>query len=102
MYLAWTCDVPVQVSGLIYLAGVAGGQPAPGGTAGRPGAGTSQVQAPVHGRDTGRQRGRGGIRCRPGRALARAAPYAALAVASAALVPGSPAASEAGAAAASW
>lgn len=105
MYLACTCDVPVQVSALIYPAGVAGGQPAPGGTAGQPGASTSRVQAPVYGRDTGRRRGRGGIRCRPGRALARAARYAALAAVSA-LVPGSPAASGAeaasGVAVASW
>ncbi len=75
MYLAGS----VQVSALMYLAG--SGQAAPGGTRGRPGAGT-------------RADGAAGAasRCRPGRALARAARYAALAAVSA-LVPGSPAAS---------
>jgi hypothetical protein len=85
MYLAGS----VQVSALMYLAG--NGQAAqrtgvtPGGTTGRPGAGTRADDAAG-----------AAFRCRPGRALARAACYAALAAVSA-LVPGSPAASWAGA-----
>ena len=94
-YLACTCDVPEQVSALMDLAGSGGGR-----TARREGARPAAPQAGrarVHGRYK-RADGAAGAAsgCRPGRALARAARYAALAVASA-LVPGSPAASGAGA-----
>jgi hypothetical protein len=93
----------------VYLAGNDAGQrpDVPGRerpTTGAAGRGHARREGRRYAR---RRRGRGCIRCRPGRAVARAARYAALAVASA-LVPGSPAASgavaasEAGAAVASW
>ena len=92
MVLWCTWRVPAQVSGLMYPAACGwraapAATAAPGGTAGRRGAGTSRVYV-----QTARP---GRLRCRPGR-VARAARYAALAAVSA-LVPGSPAASGAGA-----
>jgi hypothetical protein len=91
----------VQVSALIYLAGN-GGRAArregvtPGGTAGRPGA-----LHPRYAAGTREDDGAAGaaFRCRPGRALARAARYAALGAVST-LVLGLPAESGAGAGAA--
>ena len=85
----------VQVSALMYLAG-SGGRAArregvtPGGTAA---AGHRHIPG------TRADGAAGAASCRPGRALARAARYAALGTVSA-LVPGSPAASGAGAGAA--
>ena len=100
VYLLCTWRGTAQVSALMYLAGSARRAArregvTPGGTAGS--------RAQVHPGDTASTRADGAAgaacRCRPGRALACAARYAALGAVSA-LVPGSPAASGAGAGAA--